>query len=497
MSSLSLSLFFGHHDSSVTIGDENEILLHLEAERYFREKHCRIKTLEKMERLAAGALDYINGDISEVDRLYLSTLSNPLPGGKIKLLGRNLEPQITTHHNSHIGTVLDHGFNKALIIVADGGSEDGSTKVYLHDTDGFIFLLDDLGETPANGKFYGSLTMLVIEPDFLKAHGWDSGKTMGLSAYGSYSEDLVDKLKEYTPKMLWGNVLDVETALDFFNLSNDYRMPWSDARRMDLAHSGQAFWVESFVEHLTKYTKEVDNVVMVGGCALNVLLNSKLIDSGLFENIHIGPASGDCGQSIGNILFNERKVKCHGPFLGRGFGELGQYPDSLTEDLLSGKLVAWYQGRSEIGPRALGHRSILGLPNSEKQRDRLNKLKGREPYRPIAPMVLQDRFKDFFETEQLSPFMSFAPEAKEITQKLAPAIVHADGTSRLQTLSKEVNPILHKALSDIGEVTGAPILMNTSFNMAGEAMVDTPDDALRSFRKSGLDVMYINGERFE
>ena len=495
MNSLSLSLFFGYHDSSISISDGHSILLHLEAERYFREKHCRIETLEKMELLVLGGLSYLNKEIDEIERLYISTLGNPLDTDKVKLLGKVFSPIITTHHNSHIGTTNHHGFDDAIIVVADGGSEDGSTKIYFQNIDNEIELVADLGETCANGKFYGSLTMLVIEPDFFKAHGWDSGKTMGLSAYGNFDINFANKLELHTPKLLWGNVLDVKKMRQDFDLSDDYSRPWLDQRRMDLAHTGQKYWVNGFVEHLKTLRFKSENIVIVGGCALNVLLNSEIIDSGLFKRIYIGIASGDCGQSLGNIMFHEPNTKCPGPYLGRGFGDLNELPKNLVEDLLSGKLVAWYQGRSEIGPRALGHRSILGLPDHINKRDRLNQLKGREPYRPIAPMVLLEKFKDYFNTNTPSPYMSFAPKVKPITKELAPAIVHADDTSRMQTLSRSDNSILHEVLNLIGEETGAPILMNTSFNIAGEAIVDTPEDAYQSFKKSGLDVLYVNGER--
>ena len=125
----------------------------------------------------------------------------------------------------------------------------------------------------------------------------------------------------------------------------------------------------------------------------------------------------------------------------------------------------------------------------------MNAIKGREPYRPVAPIVALESLEAYFETTQPSPFMTFAPRATELTTELAPAIVHADGTSRLQTLSEADNPVLHRVLLEIGQSTGAPILMNTSFNFDGEPIVDTPDDALRSFVAGGADVLYINGER--
>ena len=495
MPKFSLSLFFGYHDSSVTIADDSQILLHLEAERFFREKHCRIMDLQKMDTLAGGALEYVGGRIEDVEQLYLAKLGNPLPEGPLEIGGRTFDPIITTHHQNHIATVLHHGMGRTLIVVADGGSEDGSTSVYLHDSDGSVKMVENLDHTAANGKFYGSLTMLIIDPDFFRAHGWYSGKTMGLSAHGRYDERYAELLAEYTPKMLWGNVLDVAATRKAFGISDDYAKPWLDASRRDLAHTGQAYWEQTFLKELEKHSHLADNIVMVGGCALNVLLNAKLVDSGLFKNAFVGPASGDCGQSMGAILHHERNVSYSGPYLGRGFGEVDRYPEQLVPDLLSGKIVAWYQGRAEIGPRALGHRSFLGLPFPASHLDRMNQLKGREPYRPVAPMIAAEFLEGFFCTKQPSPYMSFAPRARDITIEKAPAIVHADGTSRVQTLSAEDNPILHRALVEVGQETGVPILMNTSFNVAGEAIVDTPEDAMRNFKASQADVLYINGKR--
>ncbi len=497
MDRLSLSIFFGYHDSCVTVADNNTILLHLEAERYFREKHCRIMDGMKMDRLVSEALSYVGGDIGSVERVYVAQLSSPLDKDHVEINGRRFRHINTTHHMNHIGTVLDHGFDKTLIVVADGGSEDGSTRLYLQNTNSELTMLEDLDHTAANGRFYGSLTMLVIEPDYMRAHGWDSGKTMGLSAYGKYRKSFEEHLRSHVPQMLWGSTLDVEASRSLFDISDDYSKPWLEEARRDLAHTGQLYWTKCFREKLEKYRHLSDSILVVGGCAFNVLLNSELIDSGLFKRIHVGPASGDSGQSLGAILFHERNVCCNGPYLGRGFGDVDQLPDSLVTDLLAGRLVAWYQGRSEIGPRALGHRSLLGLPNSIEQRDRMNRLKGREPYRPVAPIIIAESLEQFFATKQPSPFMSFAPKARESTCALAPAIVHADGTSRVQTLSAVDNPILYEALTLIGQETGIPMLMNTSFNFAGEPMVDTPDDALRSFKLSGMDVLYINGERIE
>lgn len=494
MSPLFLSLFFGYHDSSVTIADDERVLLHLEAERYFRRKHCVVSPTE-MDELVAVALGYVGGDIRGVEEVYLSPLKNPLSEERICVQGREFRPIMVGHHNCHIATAKDPRFVDALIVVADGGSEDGSTRVYFK-SENRLEMVANLDDTAANGKFYGSLTMMVIDPDFMKAHGWYSGKTMGLAAYGRYREDFARVLEELLPDLLWGCYLDVEKARARFGLGPDYSRPWLDERRRDLACTGQELWTQAFLKELGKLRHLSGNLVMVGGCALNVLLNSALVDSGLFDRVHVGPASGDCGQSLGAILHHHPEIPCPDAHIGRGFGEVEEYPNMLGRDLLEGHVVAWYQGRSEIGPRALGHRSLLALPAPVSQRDRMNTLKAREPYRPVAPIVPAEAAGRFFSSSHPSPYMSFAPRALAAAQEKAPAIVHADGTARLQTLTQVENPILHRVLLEIGETTGAPILINTSFNFDGEPIVDTPEDALKSFRRGAADVLYVNGERY-
>ncbi len=236
---------------------------------------------------------------------------------------------------------------------------------------------------------------------------------------------------------------------------------------------------------------------MVGGCALNVLLNTSIAESEIFEGIYISPVSGDNGQSLGAILFHNPSIVCDYPFLGRGYGDVDEVPKMLVQDLLDHKIIAWYQGRSEIGARALGHRSFIGLPDSQDMKIKLSQvIKKREPYRPVAPMILTESFSDFFDSQHLSPFMTYAPRAKEITKRKAPAIVHNDGTARVQTLASEQNKILHTMLTEVGEITGVPILMNSSFNVSNTPIVDTPDDAISSFFASEADVLYLNGERY-
>lgn len=493
-----LSIYFGHHDSNVTFSSDEEILLYLEAERVLGKKHMTFKTPGGMMALIKCGLDHLNLTIEDFDTLYLAKWNNILGEHGVNILGKTFEPIMTSHHMNHIGSSYPAGFENSIVVCADGGSEDGTSKLYFKKGNE-IQTLEDLNDTPMTGKFYGTLTQMIIWPTMGRAHNTFPGKTMGLAALGHDDPELAKLVKENWEEINKLHYNGVAHLLKIFNLTDDYSKPWEDKRRADLAYVGQKFWVEKFYEKILSYARLSRNISLVGGCALNVVLNSKLLESGHFDNVYTSPVSGDPGQSIGAILFHHPNIKCDYPFLGRGFGECEKLPEKLLEDFLSHKIIAWYQGRSEAGARALGHRSFLGLADSLEMRDRLSiKIKKREPYRPVASIIASEFTEKFFDfKEGGSPFMTFSPKVKQITKELAPAIVHFDDTSRVQTLSKKDNPILHEILLQIGEKTGAPIIMNSSFNVASEPIIDTPADAFRNFFNSDCDVLYINGERYE
>jgi len=496
-----LSVYFGFHDSCITISSEKEVLLHLEAERVFRKKHIRIGR-DKMVNLIKIGLDYLDLDIEEIEKLYLSKWNNQFDENNVLLFGKKFNPIMTNHHENHIGCALPYRFNDAIIVCADGGSEEGTTKIYLKKGKSFE-LLEDLGDTILTGKFYGTITQMIISPSFGRAHDTYPGKTMGLAAYGGYNEEIHNLIKENEKEINKLHFNGCEHLLDIFNISKDYSKPWEDKRRKDLAYTAQKYWIDSFYEKIKEYKEYSKNLLLVGGCTYNVSLNSRLADSGLFENVYVSPLSGDCGQSLGSIIFNNPEVKCNYPFLGRSFGKISENKredviELLVRDLLDNKMVAWYQEEGEVGPRALGHRSFIGLPNSIENKKRLSvEIKKREPYRPVAPIITKEALSDFFKTTTPSPFMTFSPDSKEITKKLAPAIIHEDGTSRLQTISKEDNYVLYNAIKKISKKTKSPIIMNTSFNLDGEPIVETPENALKTFKKSNADILYINGKRYE
>lgn len=492
-----LSLYFGYHDSNIAISDGKSILLHLEAERVYRKKHMRFETKEEMVDFIKIGLDYLGLNIDDIEKVYLANWNNKFSGKTINILGKSFDPIFTSHHFNHVGCAFPSKFEKSLIVCADGGSEDGTTKLYLK-TGSKIEMVEDLDNTVMTGKFYGTLTQMIITPKFGRAHDTEPGKTMGLAAYGKENSEIRALVENNSEEMNKLHMNGCEHLLKKFGLSGDYSKPWTDQRRCDLAYVGQDFWVKTFLKKIISYSDKVENVCLVGGCALNVNLNSELVQSNKFKNVYVTPVSSDCGQSIGAILYHNQEIECSYPYLGRGYGEIDSFPELLLKDILDNKIVAWYQGRSESGPRALGHRSFIGLANSLEMKRKLSEdVKKREPYRPVAPIVAEEFLTNYFDTNIASPFMTFSPTAKATTKRMAPAIIHADGTSRIQTLNNQENPIIHELLMKVMEKTGVPIIMNSSLNVMGEPIVDTPEDALANFEHSGADVLYINGKRYE
>lgn len=503
-----LSIAFCNHDSCVTIADGRRVLLHLEGERFFKKKHIRVETAEKMDQLVAGALAYLKLSINDIAEVLLASFCNRYPLPQARILGKTFTPIMTGHHDNHIGTAFPSGFEDAVIICADGGSDDGpgtpylTTRVYLKKGDQ-ITLLEDLDHSSMNGRFYGTIAQMIIHPDFETAHNTGVGKLMGLSSMGRYDQKIWDLLEKHEELFNLHYVNGCEALLDLFGLSHNYEQPWYDEHKRNFAYCAHYFWVERFFEQLKKYTHLSPNIALTGGCALNISLNSKLIESGLFKNVYVSPISSDCGQSLGAVLYRYPKIICEYPYLGRGFNpydvddaDLDCDISQLVTDLIAGKIVAWYQGRSEIGPRALGHRSFLGLPNSIEMRDKLSiQVKRREPYRPVAAIILAEDEHNFFECQGDFRYMTFVARAKENTKQLAPAIVHYDGTTRLQTLGRSDNPLLYRCLQELKQRTGVPIIMNSSFNVMGHPIVDTPEDAMINFNESECDVLYLNGLR--
>ncbi len=318
---------------------------------------------------------------------------------------------------------------------------------------------------------------------------------------------------------------------------------------MDLARSAQAVTEEVILKLAASLRREygVENLCLAGGVALNSVANGKLLRSGLFENIWIQPAAGDAGGALGAALVGyhlhrqpprtpPQNVDGMGGYLGPQFADAeiekllvaqgvtyqrldgDELISHAAQALADEKVIGWFQGRMEFGPRALGNRSILGDPRSPRTQSVMNlKIKFRESFRPFAPSVLSEDVGDYFELSQPSPYMLLvAPlllsrrrELSEAEREVSgveqvnllrsdiPAVTHIDYSARLQTVSAATNPLYHRLISRFKALTGYGLLVNSSFNVRDEPIVCTPQDALNCFMKSGMDELYLGSFRLQ
>ncbi|MBW1811932.1 MAG: carbamoyltransferase, partial [Deltaproteobacteria bacterium] len=258
------------------------------------------------------------------------------------------------------------------------------------------------------------------------------------------------------------------------------------------------------------------NLCLAGGFALNAVTNARILDETPFSGLFVQPAATDSGIPLGcalwgyhTLLGQDRCFEMRSAALGAEYGpdeieaalnscegiqadRVDSIEHKAARQIAAGKIIGWFQGRSEFGPRALGHRSILADPRSPASVERLNQgIKHREPFRPYAPMVLEQSAQLYFENARPSPFMVLVSEVRKDKHEQLPAITHIDGTARLQTVAPNEESRLFDLLTEYESLTGFPVLLNTSFNRAGEPIVETPADALNMFLDTDLDCLAI------
>ncbi|MGW0498721.1 carbamoyltransferase family protein [Streptomyces sp. NPDC003007] len=289
--------------------------------------------------------------------------------------------------------------------------------------------------------------------------------------------------------------------------------PWTQDHA-DVAAAAQAVLEETLLDLVRwLHGRTHDRVLtLAGGVALNCVANSRIAREGPFSRVWVQPAAGDAGTALGGALLlsaveGDEPEAMAGADLGREWSdaELAAWlktaavpferpPDiaaTVARALADNGIVAWFQGRSEYGPRALGHRSLLAHPGHAGNLERLNDVKGREQFRPVAPMVLADRAADIFDGPLPSPYMLFVHDVAPAWWDRVPAVVHVDGTARIQTVDPAREPLVARMLGEFERLTGVPVVVNTSLNTAGRPMVDDPRDALECFGSSPVDLLAI------
>lgn len=290
--------------------------------------------------------------------------------------------------------------------------------------------------------------------------------------------------------------------------------PWG-AEHADLANSLQAVLEEVLLELAGWLYNQTGcrNLALAGGVALNCVANTRILRDGPFSQVWVQPAAGDAGTALGGALYAAQQAGDElAPFTGADLGR--QWSDTeleavlrtaklpydrpddiaeaVAEELANDGIVAWFQGRSEYGPRALGHRSLLAHPGRECNLQRLNDVKGREQFRPVAPMVLASRVDEIFSGgPSCSPYMLFVHDVAPAWRERIPAVVHVDGTARVQTVQPSAEPLVARMIAGFERRTGLPVVVNTSLNTAGRPMVDSPRDALECFGSTPVDLLAL------
>ena len=426
---------------------------------------------------------------------------------------------VINHHLAHAYSVFySSGFESAAVLIVDGRGSEKETQSLFLATQEKIELIEST-RVIGIGLLYAAVTQ-AIGFGLLQ-----EGKTMGLAPYGA----AVNKQIFHFPRLFEG----VKTDYSSVCVEDSYEMGAPHAPIVTFEDKARAAFevqeeTEAALLHLAEHAFNrtgADHLCISGGVALNSVANYKVLRPGIFKDIFINPAASDTGIPLGAALYGyhaiSRRRKSYpgiSPYLGPSYSEeritaaIEAYRGStfneeafegfsvvrkdaleLAVEMLAGnRIVACFHGRSEMGPRALGNRSILMSPLVAENKDILNRdVKHREAFRPFAPAILEEFAQEYFEIDRPSPYMLLVPAVREGKRNRIPAVTHVDGTGRLQTVSKTSNPHFYSLIEKFHQQTGVPVLLNTSFNVANEPIVEAPEDAIRCFLSTGIDALLI------
>jgi carbamoyltransferase len=522
------------HDSAAALVLDGEVVAATEEERLSRRKHGKpsvpFSTWELPELAARWCLAEAGIGPAELDAVAYSY--DPAlvgPGEEVRDIWERLrsiyaeraplflatalpglDPErvrFVPHHLAHAASAYHGaGFDSCAVLVLDGRGE-ATSHLAGHRRDRRFEPLAAQRLPHSLGLLYEELTEHL---GFRRSS--DEYKVMAMASYGRPA--MLGTLRELVHTDGEGGYRTEPVAWD--ELAPRLAPGGEDwtPRHADLAASVQTRLEEVLLElcgWLHERTGE-RRLAMAGGVALNCVANSRLHRESPFEQIWVQPAAGDSGTALGAAThvaeqLGDSPAPARGAALGRGwsdeeleawlqraavpFERSDDVAEAVAAALAENLVVAWYQGRSEWGPRALGHRSLLADPRSPDNLERLNEIKGREQFRPVAPMVLLGRAAELFEGPLPSPYMLFTHRVAEAWCERIPAAVHVDGTARIQTVDPREEPLVARMLAGFERRTGVPVVINTSLNTAGRPMVDDPRDALECFGSAPVDLLAI------
>jgi carbamoyltransferase len=436
--------------------------------------------------------------------------------------GRPLRIQRTSfdHHLCHAAAAsFNSPFEEAGCAVLDGAGEATSVAFFRYNK-GILHRIPVRQSVNSLGLFY----QFICDWSGFNSFKGEEWKVMGLASYGKLDEIILKDLRRLI------SVRDLQIIYpaarsEYNQIVNKYsertRSTLPSDYRANLAHTGQYVFSEIAIQLLRNLHKKVPckNLVLGGGCALNSAFNGSILELTEYEQLFIYPAPADDGNAVGAALLAYQSDTASksvagstpSPYLGSSILEAqvehlvavaglqakwygDQVCKAVADMLADGKVVAWVQGRAEFGPRALGNRSILADPRDPGMKDRINEIvKDRESFRPIAPAIMHEFGSYYFENYQYSPYMERAIKFRDDVKSTIPAVVHHDGTGRLQSVTADSNPRFYELIDAFHRITNIPLLVNTSLNVMGKPIVHSLEDALAVFYTTGIDAIAIGG----
>jgi len=542
------------HDTTAAIVNDGGVIAACAQERFDRKKHSKEFpkdaidfclgragiTIKEVDLVAIPfnyplalamligkfTLEYFPASVNATKTLLPYLLGKWKDGeSKLRSMGYSGKIKYIDHHHGHAASAFfPSNFDSAAVLTIDARGESPSTCIYLGKGGNLKKIVTLTSYPHSLGYLYSSLTAYL---GFERNSG--EGKVMGLAPYGDWR---VYKQYKNIVKLLPDGKFELDLSYFSFHLgagsdvSKKFERTFGPRRIPSSEITTRLKNIAAFLQHITeeavlhcaKYAMELTGqkgLCLAGGVALNSVTNGRVLKELKPSRLFIQPASTDDGSALGAALFTSNSEHQQNLFHIDDIVYLGpEYSDTeieqcliknklkfirpkyieklVAKEIAGGKIVAWFQGRSEFGPRALGNRSILVDPRDPTMKDKLNsKVKFRESFRPFAPSVLEESASMYFDCRKPSPYMLLTYNVEKKYRKDLPAITHVDGTARIQTVSKDQNPRYWRLLNEFGKLTGIPILLNTSLNIKGKPIVNTPQDAVNSFLTSGIDVLAI------
>ena len=536
------------HDRGACVIIDGKVVANIANERLDRIKYS--SSPEIPYQAIDAVLTFCNIDISQVSCIGISGAG--LESEKVKQFYKDdffthydckdIPFFFVSHHLAHAySTYFSSPFDESLIFVSDGGGDYISGKqeaeTLYYGTRGKVQQLSARVQDIAVRKMeYPVNTIYPFMPECVREHqislarkyeqithligfGYgQSGKTMGLASYGKSFFDYSDldfkdlkfdlKYRDMLEELYGIQVVSGKTHREFLN-----------NERHNIAATVQEFTERALISLLRNFQNKYKckNLCLAGGIFLNCLANHKILCECNFENVFILPAAGDDGQALGSAYYAyielfgyDSDFEIELPYIGLDYSDeeiesailsknmsFKKYSDEklaaiTAQYIFENKIVGMHRGKTELGPRALCHRSIMANPANPNMKDILNsRVKHREEFRPFAPTVAEEDQFEYFDLKSSSEYMLLAPTVKKQYRNVIPSVTHIDNTARVQAVSKDTDPFIHALLLEMKKLIGVSVVLNTSFNVAGEPIVESPKDALNTFLKTNIDVLIL------